>query len=82
MSGVLELLPNWKSNCSAEDRFLELAMVARKYPERFGKLAVVYEETMPNKNTQVRQISNGCDTTQLVGLLWLGIDRVVKDTEA
>ena len=76
----LKLLPVWKQGASPADRFYELATIALKYPERFSKVAVIYEETLPNGNTQVRQISNGCDTTQLVGLLYLGIDRVLKDT--
>ena len=75
-------LPVWKKGSTVEEWFQEFAMLARGRPERFGKVAVVYEETCSNGNMKVRQCSHGCSTTELVGLLELGKLNVVKDTEA
>ena len=80
MSASIDYLPIWKKNATSAERFYELALVAQKHPERFGKIAVIYEEDREDGRTQVRQISNNCDTTQLLGLLQLGIDKVLKDT--
>ena len=80
MSASIDYLPLWKKNATPFERFYELALVAQKHPERFGKVAVIYEETLKDGCTQIRQISDNCDTTQLLGLLQLGIDRVLKDT--
>ena len=53
MSATVDYLPIWKRDAIAEERFLELAQIAHKHPERFGKIAVVYEETLSNKNTKI-----------------------------
>lgn len=76
----VDYLDVWKKNASAEDRFLEMAMIARKHPERFGKIAIVYEETLANGCTVLRQISNGCNTNELVGILEIGKLKVLEDT--
>ena len=45
----VEYLPIWKAEATAEERLLELAMIARKHPERFAKLMVVYSEALRGK---------------------------------
>ena len=82
MKDNIEYLPVWKQTESAEERFLELAMVARKHPERFGKIVVVYEETLPSERTVVRQISVGCTTNEVIGILEIGKMHVYEETSA
>src|SRR4030066_331864 len=76
----VDYLAVWKKNASAEDRFLEMAMIARKHPERFGKIAIVYEETLANGCTVLRPISNGCNPHALGGTLEIGTLKVLEDT--
>lgn len=76
----IAILPFWKRNATPAEHFAELQMLARKHPERFGKVAVVYEETLPNGCTKIRQISNGCNTNELIGILELGKLQVIEDT--
>ena len=80
MKDNVDYLPLWKKGATTAERFAELEMIARKHPERFGKLAIVYEETLPSKLTKIRQISNGCTTNELIGILELGKLQVVEDT--
>jgi len=80
MKDNVEYLDVWKQNASAEDRFLELAMIARKHPERFGKIAVVYEETKADGRTHVRYISNGCSTNELIAILEIAKVQLIEDT--
>ena len=61
-------LPIWKEGATAEERFSELAMVARKHPERFGKVTTVYAETLPNGHTVLRQVSAGVTMIEMLGL--------------
>lgn len=61
-------LPIWKEGATAEERFSELAMIARKHPERFGKVTTVYVETLPDGKTVLRQVSAGVTTTEMLGL--------------
>lgn len=79
MSDV-DYLPVWKRGATATERFDELAMVAKKHPERFGKIAVVYEETLPNKHTVIRSISAHCSTNELVGILTIAIKDIIEDS--
>lgn len=81
MSATINYLPIWKDGATVEERFLELAQIAGKHPERFGRVAVVYEETLPNKHTKIRQISTGCSTNELIGILELAKLQVVDETQ-
>lgn len=78
----VDYLPIFKKGSTAEEFFYEIAMIARKYPRRFSKFALVYEETLPNGNTLVRQLSYECTTNELIGLLELGKQRVIDETRA
>lgn len=68
-------LPVWKAGATAEERFLELAHLAREKPEMFQKVAVIYAEDTPAELT-VRYISVGCRTLELVGLIGTGLERI------
>ncbi len=76
----VDYLPVWKRNATAEERFQELAQIAAKHPERFGKICVVYEETLKNGCTVIRQVSNGANTNELIGILELAKLKVVEET--
>lgn len=76
----IDFLPVWKKDATPAERFSEMEAIARKYPERFGKIAIVYEETLPSGLTRIRQISNGCTTNELIGILELGKLQVIEDT--
>lgn len=66
----IEYLPVWKKDATAEERFLELAMMARKHPERFAKMAVVYVEIKPGGRWQIRSIDTGMTTIfEEIGIL-------------
>jgi hypothetical protein len=68
VSNNVEYLPIWKNNATAAERFDELAMIARKHPERFAKMVVVYIE-VKEESTCTRQISAGCTTHEQIGVL-------------
>ena len=78
----VDYLPIWKKGSTAAEFFYELYVLARKKPERFSKVAFIYEETLPNKNTVVRQTSNFCNTNELIGLIEIGKQKVIDDTRA
>jgi len=78
----VDYLPIWKKGASADDRFMELALIARKHPERFKKIAVAYEETLANGCTVLRTVSDGCNTNELIGILELAKLKVIEDTRS
>lgn len=80
MSATVDYLPVWKRNASASDRFDELAAIARKHPERFTKVVVAYQETLANGCTVMRQISSGCETLEVIGMLRLAEVQLLEDT--
>lgn len=65
----VEYLPVWKANATAEERLLELAMMARKHPERFAKFVLVYQEATADDATVTRYAGINTTTTELLGLL-------------
>ena len=81
MTATVDYLPIWKRKATAAERFNELAAVAAKHPERFSKVAIIYEEKLPDDRTVVRQISSGCNTTEVLGLLHLGQVKVLEDAK-
>ena len=64
-------LPLWKKDATPEERLLEIAMIARKHPERFSKFIVVYQENN-DKSSQERYVTYHTNTTEALGLLRLG----------
>ena len=43
--------------------------MARKWPERSGKVVVIMEETMPNGHTVLRIYSQGATLNERIGLM-------------
>lgn len=81
MPDNIEYLPVWKAGATADERLLEVAMMARKHPERFGKLIVVYQEEQEGKRTVNRRASNGCTTNEFVGILQMAIVETIMETK-
>lgn len=71
MKDNVDYLPIWKEGATAFDRFSELAMIARKHPERFAKIFVIYVEESDDKtSTKLNSISTNLNTHECIGLLW------------
>ena len=73
--------PNWKRGASASERFYELHLQAKAHPERFTKMVLIYQEDLLNSRQRTRQISAGVTTTEALGLLQLGLQRVYEDSK-
>lgn len=69
LSDNVEYLPLWKKDATPEERLLELAMVARKHPERFSKIVVLYVEELPNKHTVLRHASLNVTSHEMAGIM-------------
>lgn len=65
----IDYLPIWKKGATAEERFMELALMARKHPERFERILVVHQEDIADTKTITRYCCHGVTTTELIGLL-------------
>lgn len=74
MTDPVSYLPVWKKNATAEERLLELAMIARKHPERFAKMLVAYVEIKPNGRWQINTIDTGMTSIfEEIGILQVAI---------
>lgn len=80
MSDTLLILPVWKKGASAEDWFSDMANFARKYPERFRKMVLVYDEDIGNDQSRIGYYCHACSTTEAFGLLAMGQQRVWEFT--
>lgn len=72
----IDYLPVWKKDATPEERFLELAMIARKYPDRFRAFVVIYQESLRPDDCGAR-FEIGCntygvDTRGALGLIEIG----------
>lgn len=65
----VEYLPLWKKDATPEERLLELAMIARKHPERFAKIVVLYVEERPNNHTLLRHVTLNSTTYEMLGIM-------------
>ena len=76
-------LPIWKKGdtLTPYDRLSELALVAREHPERFHEFILVYRETLKNGNWQIRTMEYGGDLGSRLGLLTLGQNRLIEDSQ-
>ena len=80
MQSNVDYLPIWKKNATVADRLYELAMMAEKNPDRFEKLAVIYQENNTEKGTFTRWVSAGCNTNELIGIIHIGLLHIYEDT--
>jgi hypothetical protein len=66
-------LPIWKKDATAEERLLELAIMAKVHPERFAKFIIIYQERPEDSGKQIeRYCPHNVDTTEIFGLIELG----------
>lgn len=66
----------------AEEFLQEVATVARKYPDRFEKMIVMHEETLPSGRTVVRYATRGASLNELLGLIEIGKRRIIERAES
>lgn len=79
-SQPLAYLPNWKKDATPGERLREVALIADKHPERFGKMVLVYtEENAEGIYTRMAFGSN-TRTSDAMGLLTLGQHRLWHDS--
>lgn len=69
MKDNVDYLPIWKEGATAEERLLELAMIARKHPERFDKFVIGYQESFEDGATKTRYMTFNTETISALGLL-------------
>lgn len=71
------ILPVWKKGASSEEWFYDLAVLARKYPERFTRMVLIYEEVSADgEATRSNYYCHGVNTTELFGLIEIGKQKV------
>ena len=82
MSDNVEYLPVWKNGATAEERFLELAMIARKRPERFEHVIIIWNYTNQKDGDRMRTeyVTSGCDTMDALGLVELAKEELHRYT--
>ena len=78
MKDNVDYLPIWKANSTPEERFMELALIARKHPERFEKMIVIYQEQSEEFSMTRYCTSSGLDIAQTLGIIELGKFEVIK----
>lgn len=84
--GNLDYLPIWKKGATPEERFLELAVMARVRPERFKRVFVAYQEDVEQPAGDIsprictRYASNGMNTTECLGVIELAKLEILRHT--
>lgn len=81
MTASISVLPIWKKDATLAERLEEMASYIRASPERFSKFMMVYMEEKANGNLQFRTMYYGCTLTESVGLLEIGKDKLIRDSE-
>ena len=75
----VRFLPVWKAGATPEERFLELAQIARRHPERFARSIVVYEECKSKDEFLTRYITHGDGgVLAFLGLLEMGKAKLLR----
>lgn len=79
-SQPVDYLPLWKRGATPGERLREVALIADKHPERFGKMVVVYTEE--NEQGILTRLAFGetTRTSDAMGLLTLAQHRLWHDT--
>lgn len=76
MNSNVKGLPVWKRGATAEERFLELAQMAREEPGRFEKLIVCWLGTRNGVSGKHSYVVAGCDAIEALGLATLTVRNV------
>ena len=81
MSADLLILPVWKKDSTAEEWFYDMAMLARKNPERFHRMVLIYEEMSPDgASSRNSYYCHGVSTTEAFGLIEIGKQKLYEKT--
>ena len=72
--------PNFKRGATPAERFSELQGEAIAKPHKFNKMAVVYQEELPDGKTIVRYTSSNCSTNELIGIFEVAKMQLFQDT--
>lgn len=64
-------IPVWKRDATAEERFLELAQLARENPERFEKVLVGWIGVKNGKPGVSTYVTTGCNALDALGMATL-----------
>lgn len=79
MTDNVDYLPIWKKNATAEEKLMELAIMARKNPECFTQLMVIYQE----ENEHGFKTRYACDSQsssiEMLGLIELGKAQLLRN---
>ena len=81
MTGNISILPVWKKGATAYERLSELTLLAQDHPERFESFVLVYREVAEDETWKIRTMEFGGRLDIYLGLLDLGKDRIMKDSE-
>ena len=76
----ISYLPVWKKDSTPEEFLQEVALIARKYPDRFTRIGIAFDETLPNGNTVTHYHCYNVSTTELIGLFECAKMRVYEFT--
>ena len=78
----VDYLPIWKKNSTAEEWFMECAMMARKFPQRFEQIVLCYREPLKSGQSQYRVAQRNCNLAEEIGLFEIGKLRAHEDSKA
>lgn len=76
MSNNVTALPVWKRDATAEERFMELAQMAREDPGRFEKVIIGYLGVKDCKPGVSNYVTTGCNALDALGLATLTLRNV------
>jgi hypothetical protein len=78
MKDNVDYLPIWKKNATPEEKFMELALIARKHPEKFNRMIVVYQQ-QHDGYTQTRYADNELSLIETLGLIEMAKFEIIKE---
>lgn len=79
--GTFSVLPIWKKDATAYERLSELALLAKAKPERFEQFVIIYLETTKEGRWRTRTMEHGGNLTSRLGLIDLGKDQLIRESE-
>ncbi len=79
MTASIDYLPIWKKDSTAEEWLLEVAAIARKHPERFGKVVIVAEERLGEGSWLVRTFNRPATLSEILGIMEIAKAQMFKD---
>lgn len=65
----VDFLPIWKRDSTPDEWLMEVAAIARKYPERFNKAVFIFVATDPGGRETTRFVTRNLNTRETFGTL-------------